>query len=171
MCVYSRKRYIYMNIDIEFATSDVMNAVHEKTAYVSSKMTGVDPNAYERIATTAADESYIVNAMIEGCRQLYDVMYRYAPSASVANGMITISLRMPESYNEDTSAAVADKLRQYLSDYAVSVWFQATNKVEADAYRNAALGQLTGIRVLLSEREHPTRVKPTEVRRETSTYE
>lgn len=162
---------MYMDIEIQIQTSEVVGLVHEKTAYVSSKMTGVDPNAYERIATTTADESYIMNAMREGCRQLYDVMYRYTPSASVTENMVTISLRMPESYNEDMSTAVSGKLRQYFSDYAVGVWFQATNKAEADAYKSAAMSELAGIRVLLSERDHPTRVKPTEVRRETSTYE
>ena len=160
-----------MNIDIEFATSDVVNAVHERTAYVGSKLTGQDPNAYTRIATTKADEAFLVRTMNEGCSLLYDVMQRYKPEASVDESDVSVSLEMPDSYETGVGVAVEDKLRAFFVDYAVSAWFLVTNKAEADAYRSAAVSQLTGLRVLLSERKHPTRVKPVEVRRETTRYE
>lgn len=169
-CVYSRENIEKMNVDIQFGTSDVISIVHEKTAYVGAKMAG-DPNAYARIATTEADEGSIVNAMNEGCTLLYDALPRYDPVASVSESYVSVSLKMPNSYDTGVSSAVKDKLRQFFADYSVSAWFMATNKAEAEVYRSAAVGQLTGLRVLLAERKHPTRVKPVEVRRETTGYE
>lgn len=159
-----------MDIEIKIETSDVISIVHEKTAYVGAKMAG-DPNAYARIATTEADEGILVNAMNEGCTLLYDALQRYDPVASVDESVVSVSLKMPNSYDTGVSSAVKDKLRQFFADYAVSAWFMATNKAEAEVYRSAAVGQLTGLRVLLAERKHPTRVKPVEVRRETTGYE
>lgn len=169
-CVYSRENIEKMDVDIEIRTSDVISIVHEKTAYVGAKMAG-DPNAYARIATTEADEGILVNAMNEGCTLLYDALQRYDPVASVSESYVSVSLKMPNSYDTGVSSAVKDKLRQFFADYAVSAWFMATNKAEAEVYRSAAVGQLTGLRVLLAERKHPTRVKPVEVRRETTGYE
>lgn len=159
-----------MDIKIGFRTSDVISIVHEKTAYVGAKMAG-DPNAYARIATTKADEEFLVNAMNEGCTLLYDALQRYDPVAIVDERNVSVSLKMPNSYDTGVSSAVKDKLRQFFADYAVSAWFMVTNKAEAEVYRGAAVGQLTGLRVLLAERKHPTRVKPVEVRRETTGYE
>lgn len=169
-CVYSRENIEKMDVDIEIRTSDVISIVHEKTAYVGAKMAG-DPNAYARISTTEADEGILVNAMNEGCTLLYDALQRYDPVASVSESYVSVSLKMPNSYDTGVSSAVKDKLRQFFADYAVSAWFMATNKAEAEVYRSAAVGQLTGLRVLLAERKHPTRVKPVEVRRETTGYE
>lgn len=169
-CVYSRENIEKMDVDIKFVTSGVISIVHEKTAYVGAKMAG-DPNAYARIATTEADEGILVNAMNEGCTLLYDALQRYDPVASVDESVVSVSLKMPNSYDTGVSSAVKDKLRQFFADYAVSAWFMATNKAEAEVYRSAAVGQLTGLRVLLAERKHPTRVKPVEVRRETTGYE
>lgn len=169
-CVYSRENIEKMDVDIEIRTSDVISIVHEKTAYVGAKMAG-DPNAYARIATTEADEGILVNAMNEGCTLLYDALQRYDPVASVDASGVSVLLKMPNSYDTGVSYAVKDKLRQFFADYAVSAWFMATNKAEAEVYRSAAVGQLTGLRVLLAERKHPTRVKPVEVRRETTGYE
>lgn len=169
MCIFARK-HKKMDVDIEFSTSGVISIVHEKTAYVGAKMAG-DPNAYARIATTEADEGILVNAMNEGCTLLYDALQRYDPVASVDKSAVSVSLKMPNSYDTGVSSAVKDKLRQFFADYAVSAWFMATNKAEAEVYRSAAVGQLTGLRVLLAERKHPTRVKPVEVRRETTGYE
>ena len=159
-----------MDIEIKIGTSDVISLVHKKTAYVGAKMVG-DPNAYARIATTEADEEFLVDAINEGCTLLYDVLQRYDPVASVDETDVSVSLKMPNSYDTGVSLAVKDKLREFFSDYAVSAWFMATNKAESEVYRGAAVGQLTGLRVLLAERKHPTRVKPVEVRRETTGYE
>lgn len=159
-----------MDIEIKIGTSDVISLVHKKTAYVGAKMVG-DPNAYARIATTEADEEFLVDAMNKGCTLLYDALQRYDPVAIVDESNVSVSLKMPNSYDTGVSSAVKDKLREFFSDYAVSAWFMATNKAEAEVYRGAAVGQLTGLRVLLAERKHPTRVKPVEVRRETTGYE
>lgn len=159
-----------MDIKIKIGKSDVINLVHKKTAYVGAKMVG-DPNAYARIATTEADKEFLVDAMNKGYTLLYDALQRYDPVAIVDESNVSVSLKMPNSYDTGVSSAVKDKLREFFSDYAVSAWFMATNKAEAEVYRGAAVGQLTGLRVLLAERKHPTRVEPVEVRRETTGYE
>lgn len=145
-----------MDIEIKIWTSDVISLVHKKTAYVGAKMVG-DPNAYARIATTEADEEFLVDAMNEGCTLLYDALQRYDPVASVNESDVSVSLKMPNSYDTGVSSAVKDKLREFFSDYAVSAWFMATNKAEAEVYRGAAVGQLTGLRVLLAERSESVR--------------
>ena len=170
VCIFARND-MDMDIRIDISMDDIMSAVHERTAYVGSKMSGQMPGAYERIATTYADEQFLARSIKEGCSVLYDVMYRYMPSAIVQDGKLSVYLLMPDSYNGGANAAVRDKLQQFFVSYAVGAWFSVTYKVDADAYKSAAASELAGIRVLLAERKHPTRVKPVEVRRETTRYE
>lgn len=153
-------------LSITISKSRVLDEVAKTSAYIGAKMmSGDDPVAYERIATTDADREQLERYWMECCADMASVLngwVSYAGNQGMTHHVeidrdFEMSLRMTDNWNDNLGQSINDALTSYMIDGMVAKWCMLANKKEAEAYTALAASSLQQARAMTFMRVRPTR--------------
>lgn len=146
-----------MKLIITILTEQVMQSVRTEATLNASKLMQSDRNAYERLATTAAEESAIVPFVEEATALLSERMKRYTPVCATGSEQTSVVLNAPTNISTNVSTSVRTAVGNYLCAYTIARWYELADKQEAAGKMAEAMQFLASALALMSIRIQPTR--------------
>lgn len=77
-----------------------------------------------------------------------------------STGDLTITLSMPENFNQAESSAISNSMHDFIVNTAASEWYLLVSPADAAAYATMASSNIDQLRAALSKRNRPSRTTP-----------
>lgn len=165
-----------MEINITIGFGDIVDKIHQESAYVGAKSMGADSAAFERISTIDTDEPMLMQYVKDSFAALQLRLSRYhcectsTQNAEDGTTSIEVSLNVPTNFggSDDT---IADILTSYFAKMAFCSWVTLSKAGNYEYYYGRANEVLTTLRDYLARRNKPTRKEPETIKYKKTTYE
>ncbi len=143
-----------MDITLSISKSSVMNEVAKLTSYIGMKITIQDgSNAYDQVFTTNDDYALLekywreaANATTGNLRRFIKTVSDTPPPSSVdLTEVFSVTLAMPDRYDDNQTGTVQASLFNYFVNSITSKWLGVAYKTDAEYYEKAATANMKEI--------------------------
>jgi len=138
------------------AKGDVYDEVALTTSYTGSKMGG-DPDAYERIYTTTADQAQLNRFWTESRVAVCEALRKFLDDVEEDETGLRIVLSLPSSFDDSLGEAMQEEMRSFFVMNITAKWYVFTNKGEAGQYSLDAAAHMEGLRRKACYKRRPVR--------------
>lgn len=165
-----------MEKKITIGFGDIVDKIHQESAYVGAKSMGADSAAFERISTIDTDEPILMQYVKDSFPALQLSLSRYhCECTSTQNSedgttSIEVNLSLPTNFG-GSDDAIAEMLTSYFAKMAFCSWVTLSKAGNYEYYYGRANEVLTALRNYLARRNKPTRKEPTIIKYKKTTYE
>lgn len=159
------------SLTVTIYKSELIYDIQNKT-YLSarSKANEKSPEAVAAMQVNGDDENVnqILRSIGSAFASLKPILGEYiSGSDTTANnimeassGNLTLTLSMPENFNQAESASISNAVHDFIVNTATSEWYLVVSPAESAAYSAMAARSVEQLRAALAKRNRPSRTTP-----------
>lgn len=148
-----------MTLTININKVDVYKEVDMTTAYIGAK-DKEDGSSYVHISTVEENREKLNSFFAEAVKSFYGMCGRYLNGIDSKDAnVLSVTLGMPENWNDSHKGMMDETVQSYLCCYVVSQWLMFVKRDEVQEYLTKAAALRDRIVKTLEERKRPERNK------------